>query len=54
MREDPQHAYEQFPTKAACEAELRNQVHKYDGRSHAEGGDFMALCSNINTWTLPK
>jgi hypothetical protein len=51
---DPQHVYEQFPTKAACETELRNQVHKYAGRSHAEGGDFMALCSNINTWTLPK
>jgi hypothetical protein len=51
---DPQHAYEQFPTKASCEAELHNQVDKYDYHSHADGGDFMGLCSNINTWTKPK
>jgi hypothetical protein len=44
----------QFPTKAACQAELKREVSARAGLSNAEGGNFYAICSNINTWAFPQ
>jgi len=40
-----------YETKRACQADLRRAIHKYAGRSHAEGNFGSFLCTDIRTWT---
>jgi hypothetical protein len=39
-----------FPDRQACEAALHHALHKYDGKSHAEGNYGWFQCVNVFDW----